>query len=132
MGGMSYKFSELTHKIIGSAMAVHREIGPGFQEKIYHQAMLRELHEVGCAFESEKEFKVIFRGVCVGIFRVDLCVENVIIVELKAVQGNMQPLFQTQIISYLKASGLEVGLLINFGNQSLDVKRLARYNQSTY
>lgn len=127
---MGYKFSELTHNIIGIAMAVHREIGPGFQEKIYHRAIVCELIEANYAFESEKEFGVLFREECVGTFRVDLCIEDRIIVELKAVQGIMQPLFQTQTISYLKASGIEVGLLINFGNRSLDVKRLARYNQS--
>ena len=124
---MVYKFAELTHEIIGIAMAIHREIGPGFQEKIYHHAMVYALKEAKYNFKSEQEFEVIFRGYTIGLFRVDLCIENTIIVELKAVQGALQPLFQTQTISYLKASGIEVGLLINFGNKSLDVKRLARY-----
>lgn len=124
---MGYKFTELTHEIIGIAMMVHREVGPGFQEKIYHHAMVCALRGTQHVFESEKEFIVMFRGEGVGTFRVDLCIENAVIVELKAVQGSMQSLFQTQTISYLKASGIEVGLLINFGNKSLEVKRLARY-----
>lgn len=126
-----YKFSDLTEKIIGIAMRVHSEIGPGFQEKIYHQAMVYALREEKINFESEQEFDVLFRNNWVGTFRVDLCVENKIIVELKSVSNEMPNLFQTQIISYLKASGKEVGLLINFGNRSLEFKRLARYQSKS-
>lgn len=68
-----------------------------------------------------------FRNDCVGLFRVDLLVDKKIILELKAVSGDMPNIFKTQMISYLKAGGLEVGLLINFANRSLDVKRLSNY-----
>jgi GxxExxY protein len=122
-----YKHSELTEKIIGVAMKVHREIGPGFQEKIYHRGMELALPEVGFIVESEKEFDVMFQNHWVGTFRVDLLINKLVIVELKAVCGEMPKLFHTQTISYLKASGIEVGLLINFGNRDLEVKRLARY-----
>ncbi|MBU1895277.1 GxxExxY protein [Patescibacteria group bacterium] len=122
-----YKHSDLTRKIIGIAMKVHREIGPGFQEKIYHRAMEIALIKENLLFESEKEFNVCFQNDWVGTFRVDLFVEDKIIVELKAVCGEMKKLFLTQTISYLKASNMEVGLLLNFGNRDLEVKRLAHY-----
>lgn len=122
-----YKESKLTGEIIGIAMKVHREIGPGFQEKIYHRAMIIALENAGYEIESEKEFNVLFRGTKVGTFRVDLLVEDGVVVELKAVVGEAKAIFKTQTISYLKASGTEVGLLINFGNRSIEVNRLARY-----
>lgn len=122
-----FKEQELTGKIIGIAMKVHREIGPGFQERIYHRAMVIALRANGILCESEKEFSVFFEKKQVGLFRVDIAADHKVIVELKAVMGVMPPLFKTQIISYLKASGLEVGLIMNFGNRSLEVQRLARY-----
>lgn len=125
---MLYKESELTRRIIGVALQVHREIGPGFQERIYHQSMIYALEEAGLLFESEKEFDIIFRNKLAGTFRADLVVEDRVIVELKSVCGEMLKLFSTQTISYLKASKLEVGLLINFGNVGLDIKRLAHYH----
>lgn len=123
-----YKESELTRMIIGIAMQVHRDIGPGFQERIYHNAITIALQQAGCKVEVEKEYDVVFRYQWVGTFRLDLVVNNKIVVELKAVVGNMPKLFQTQTISYLKVTGLEVALLINFGNESLEIKRLARYS----
>ncbi len=123
-----YKESDLTRRIIGVAMKIHQEIGPGFPEKIYHQAMILALQDESAQFESEKEFDVFYVKRWVGTFRVDLLVENKVIVELKAVCGEMPDLFKTQTISYLKASGIEVGLLINFGNRNLEIKRLAHYH----
>ena len=125
---MVYKESELTRKIIGLAMKVHREIGPGFQERIYHKGMILALQDARMEYESEREFKVFYANKWVGTFRADLVVEDKIIVELKSVCGEMPELFKTQTISYLKASRKEVGLLINFGNRNLDIKRLAHYH----
>lgn len=125
-----YKEEELTRKIIGIAMRVHREIGPGFQERIYHQAMICALKENKVIFESEKEFDIMYHGHWVGTFRADLVIENKLIVELKSAV-EMTKLFETQTISYLKASNIEVGLLMNFGTRSLEVKRLARYHHYT-
>ena len=124
-----YKESELTQKIIGTAIRVHNTIGPGFQEKVYHQAMIIALDKAGLMIESEKEFDVLFEEMWVGTFRLDLIVNEKVVIELKAVLGEMPKIFQTQTISYLKASGLEVGLLINFGNERLEIKRLARYKE---
>ncbi|MBI5222128.1 MAG: GxxExxY protein [Candidatus Magasanikbacteria bacterium] len=123
-----YRESDLTKKIIGIAMAVHREIGPGYQESVYHQAMIVALEEECLNFDTEKEIDIYFRDRMVGSFRLDLVIENRVVVELKAVCNEMPNLFKTQTISYLKASGIEVGLLINFGNPSLEVKRLGRYH----
>ncbi len=106
-------------------MKVHSEIGPGFKEIIYHRALLIELEKIGYQVFSEKQFQVLYQDKNVGAFRVDLLVDSQIVVELKSVTGMMPKLFQTQIISYLKASSKDVGLLINFGNNSLEVKRFA-------
>lgn len=123
-----HKESLLTGKIIGIAMKVHTALGPGFQEKIYHKALIHQLTDEGYNAEYEKEFNVVYNGRVVGNFRVDLLVNNKVIIELKAVTGEMPKLFQTQTISYLKASSIEIGLLLNFGNQSLEIKRFGNYH----
>lgn len=123
-----YKEGELTGKIIDIAMRVHKELGAGFKESIYHNALAIALCEEGLTVESEKEQRVMFRSVLVGLFRMDLIIEKKIVLELKSITGIMPDVFQAQTISYLKASGLEIGLLINFGNSSLEVKRLAHYH----
>jgi len=124
-----YKYSDLARKIIGVAMRVHRELGSGFQERIYHRAMEIALSEYFDMVAIEKKYNVLFESVLVGTFRLDLVVNDTIVVELKAICGEMPKLFYTQTISYLRASGLEVGLLINFGNDSIDVKRFANYRE---
>ncbi|MFZ2189694.1 MAG: GxxExxY protein [Candidatus Magasanikiibacteriota bacterium] len=122
-----YKDVDLTKKIIGIAMKIHTQLGPGFKEEIYHQAMLNDLLEENFKVETEYEYDVYYKNKLIGIFRVDLLINNKIIVELKAVSGDLPKIFQTQTVSYLKASNLEVGLLINFSNPSLEVKRIANY-----
>ena len=117
---------ELTQKIIGAAMRVHRQIGSGFQEHIYHRALVLSLVEIGLKVETEKEFIVTFANKFVGKFRVDLVVESQVIVELKSTAALIS-IHLTQTISYLKASGLEIGLLLNFGTRSLQIKRLAKF-----
>lgn len=115
---------ELTGKIIGLAMKAHRELGPGFKESIYHQTMIVLLSQMPYWIETEKQFEVFIDTVKVGIFRADLVVEKKIIVEIKAISGKMPKIFQSQVVSYLKASHLKVGLLLNFGNPSLEFQRL--------
>ena len=116
----------MTEKIIGCCFEVHKTLGPGFSEKIYSNALQIQLHKAGVKFEAEKEFNVYFDGHSVGNFRSDLYVEEKVIVELKAVTGPFIPkLFHKQLLSYLKASNVKTGLLINFGNVSCDVKRLS-------
>lgn len=122
-----YLFSELTEKIIGLCLEVHRNLGLGFPEKVYHKALELVFSKNDFDYDSEKEFNVMFLNKLVGKFRVDFVVNKKVIVEIKAITGDFPEVFKAQVISYLKASGLEVGILINFGNDKLNVKRLARY-----
>ncbi|GBE41449.1 hypothetical protein BMS3Bbin09_01353 [bacterium BMS3Bbin09] len=115
----------LTEKIIGCCYKVHNELGPGFNEKIYHNALKLTFKEEILEYQTEKSYKVFFQDNSVGNFKADLVVDNRVIVELKALAGNIPKIFESQILSYLKASGLKVGLLINFGNNKCQVKRYA-------
>ena len=120
-----YENHELTKIIIGCCYNVHTQLGPGFLEKIYVNALKIKLQQAGLKFDVEKEFVVIFEDQIIGKFRCDLVVEQKVIVELKSVTGYQPKLFQNQLISYLKASKIKTGLLINFGNTSCEVKRIA-------
>ncbi|MFH1360161.1 MAG: GxxExxY protein [Candidatus Omnitrophota bacterium] len=113
----------LTERIIACCFKVHNELGPGFSEKIYQRALVLALREENLKHETEKEFDVYFQNKKVGSLRLDLIVENQVIIELKALTGNMPEVFKYQILSYLKISGLKVGLIINFGNKSCLIKR---------
>lgn len=120
-------YSDLTEKIIGCCFEVHRELGAGFKEKVLNSVGIA-LREHGLSYEPEKEFCVKFQGKLVGKFRVDMVVEEKVILEAKAVNGKTPKIFESQLVSYLKASDLKVGLLINFGNRSCEVRRLMRSN----
>lgn len=100
-------------------------MGPGFIEKIYHNALVILLKEEGVYFDTEKEFDVFFSKKKVGKFRCDLLIEDKLIVELKSVEGYMPKIFTSKLLSYLKAASIKTGLLINFGNKSCEVKRLS-------
>ena len=113
----------ITESIIGCCFEVHRELGPGFNEKIYHNTLKLLFNQKGIRYQTEKEFEIFYLDKKIGIFRADLIVEEVI-VEIKSLAGNIPMIFEHQLISYLKASGLHVGLLINFGNKSCQVKRV--------
>ena len=122
---MEYEKDLLSEKIIGYCFKIHTELGPGFPEKIYHNALIVLLKDEKVNFETEREFEVYFHKKKVGRFRCDLVIENKLLVELKSVEGFMPKLFMYQVLSYLKAAKLKTGLLINFGNKSCDVKRLS-------
>ena len=115
----------LTEKTIGLCFEVHNKLGPGFPERVYHNALIILLEKHKIPYESEKQFLVHFEGKKVGEFRCDLVVQNELIIELKAVEGNMPKLFSDKLIAYLKASELSRGLLVNFGNASCVVKRVS-------
>ena len=117
-----YKYSELTGKIIGCAMAVHSDLGNGFQEVIYQRALQIELADQGFSFAREFEMPVFYKNVRIGTRRVDFLVEDIISVELKAVT-QVKDVHLAQAINYLEAYNLEIGLLINFGQRSLEFKR---------
>ncbi|MCK4695651.1 MAG: GxxExxY protein [Candidatus Cloacimonetes bacterium] len=122
-----YLYSDLTEKIIGLCIEVHKAIGPGFPEKVYHNALKILFPKSDFEYDSEKKFNVIYLNEIVGKFRVDFVLNKKVILEIKAITGNLPEVFKAQVISYLKASDLEVGILVNFGNDKLNVKRLARY-----
>jgi len=118
-----YKHSALTAKIIACAMEVHKTLGNGFQEVIYQRALAIEMAAVGILFAREYEMPVIYKLQQIGTRRVDFLVEGVVSVELKAITI-LDPINLSQGINYLEAYNLEVGLLLNFGGNSLQVKRL--------
>lgn len=115
--------AEITERIIRAVIKVHRTLGPGFLESIYHNSLLIELESQSCKVESEKQIVVSYGGRPVGDHRLDLVVEERIIVELKAVEDLSQAHY-AQLRSYLKATGLETGLLINFAKDKADFRRV--------
>jgi GxxExxY protein len=118
-----YKHSELTAKIIGCAMEVHKSLGNGFQEVIYQRALAYEMELQGLHFAREYEMPVFYKDKQVGTRRVDFLVGNVVSVELKALI-KLEDVHLAQAINYLEAYNLEVGLLLNFGAKSLEFKRV--------
>jgi len=114
---------KITEEIIGCCFKVHSELGPGFNEKIYHKALLLALMDKGMRYDTEKVVNVSFERKKVGTLRLDLIVNDKVVVEVKAVTGLLPEIFKYQILSYLKASSISVGLLVNFGNKSCQVKR---------
>ena len=119
----SYKYSELTGKIIGCAMKVHGVLGNGFQEVIYQRCMAIEMQNQGLAFARELEMTIYYQGIDVGTRRVDFLVEDKVMVELKAI-SQLDDTHLAQALNYLEAYKLETGLLINFGAKSLEFKRI--------
>ena len=119
------KHETITRTVIGCAFEVINELGAGFLESVYEKAMLLALRQKGLSVLSQHPVKVMFRGECVGEFYADIFIEGKVIVELKAVKA-IAPEHQAQIINYLNATGIEVGLLINFGNPRLEYKRFTR------
>jgi GxxExxY protein len=117
------KRDEQTYAIIGAAMAVHRELGHGFLEAVYHAALARELQMRGIPFEREKRLPVYYRNERIAEYKADFVCYEQVIVELKAIQ-KLTGVEEAQIINYLKATGLNRGLLLNFGALSLQFKRL--------
>ena len=120
-----YKYSDLTSKIIGAAMEVHKILGNGFQEVIYQRALAIELESQKLSFVREQEMQIEYKGSEIGTRRVDFFIENKIMLEIKAVI-QLEDVHLAQAINYLEAYNLEIGLLINFGSKSLQFKRLMR------
>lgn len=122
-----YKYSELTGKIIGAAMEVHKYLGNGFQEVVYQRALSIELNMQTIIHEREKEMPLQYKGFDIGTRRVDFFVDEKIMVEIKAVK-ELEDVHLAQAINYLEAYNMEIGLLINFGNTSLQFKRVMKPN----
>ena len=114
---------DLTHKIIGCSMKVHSTLGSGFQEVIYQRALAIEMNVQKITYSREMEMQIYYEGIEIGTRRVDLFVEDKIMVELKAITM-LDDLQMAQAMNYLEAYKLPVGLLINFGSKSLEFKRI--------
>ncbi|MFW6289947.1 MAG: GxxExxY protein [Mariniphaga sp.] len=110
----NYKYSEITNLIIKAYYLVYNQLGYGFLEKVYHRAMVLELPKHGLKVECQKNIKVFYDGVEVGDYYADLLINDLVIVELKAVE-TLAPEHEVQLVNYLKATRIEVGLLLNFG-----------------
>ena len=119
---------DLAGKVIGLAMKVHSALGAGFLESVYQRAMEHELTKAGIRFESEKPLNVVYDGILVGEFLADLLVEGELIVELKAVQ-TLASAHEVQTVNYLVATGIDTGLLVNFGADRLEFKKKFRQAQ---
>ena len=117
------RYKETTEKVIGAAMRVHAALGNGFQEVIYQRSLAIEITDIKLPFEREFNMKVYYKNIEVGERRVDFLVDGKIMVELKAII-NLESVHLAQAKNYLEAYNVEVGLLINFGTQSLQFKRL--------
>jgi len=115
----------LTSKIIGIAIEIHRTVGPGFPESHYHRAMEIELAHAGISFVSEASLANHYKGKILGTFSADLVIEKRLLVELKALE-ELPLIAEIQVVQYLKASGIEIGLLLNFGASKLQIKRKYR------
>lgn len=113
----------ISERVIGCAFAVSNDLGVGFQENVYENALTVEMHAEGLEFEQQKPLKVVCRNNVVGNYIADFVVENRLIVELKAL-SQLPSQHDAQVMNYLKATGMSVGLLLNFGTARIGVKRL--------
>ena len=117
-----YSYSELTGKIIGCAMKVHRIMGTGYPEVIYLRCLVIELTNAALKCQTEVGKDIFYEGINVGSMRLDLLVEKLVIVEIKAL-GELKPRYYNQVLNYLRIFSFEVSLLLNFGITSLQYKR---------
>ena len=119
------KHNELTRAVIGAAMEVHSNLGPGFLESVYEAALAIELNLRNVLYERQKAIPVMYKGEKAKDFFCDFLIDGKVLVELKAIQI-MTEIEEAQVLNYLKVTGLQVGLLINFGQRSLKYKRLVQ------
>ena len=124
-GEGDYPHLETTRAIIGAAYEVHRELGPGFLEKVYEAALAQELTNRGVPVRCQAEIRVRYKGREVGVYYADLLVDDNVVCEIKAVES-LSRAHEAQLLHYLKATGIKAGLLLNFGSQRVQVKRFAR------
>jgi GxxExxY protein len=120
---MALEYEALSKRIIGAAIAVHRELGPGFIESVYERALVIELEHIGLKVERQHRVPVIYRGKRVGKHRLDLFIESTIIVELKTVEAFRDRHFAV-LRSYLKAANRRHGLLLNFAGTTVQIRRV--------
>ena len=119
----SKEFDKLSNQVIGAAIEVHKTLGPGFLESVYHRALVSELDLRDISCETEYVVEVRYKENLAGVHMIDLLVDRELVVELKSVT-TIADVHVAQLISYLKATGLRVGLIINFGKSTIDLKRI--------
>ncbi|HDP99460.1 MAG TPA: GxxExxY protein [bacterium] len=112
------ELNKITEKIIGCAIEVHKTLGPGLLESIYENALCIELSEANLNFEQQKVLPLKYKGHSIGEFRIDLVVENAVVVEIKSVERH-DPVFEAQVLSYMKLGNYKLCLLINFNSRLL-------------
>jgi GxxExxY protein len=117
--------AELTEKMIGCAMKVHNVLGPGFLESVYQKALAHELRKAGLHVDCNKHLTVTYDGIVVGEFETDMLVNGLVMVENKAVRSLVSA-HEVQLVNYLTATGIEIGLLLNFGTSRLEYRRKHR------
>ena len=122
---------DLIRRIIGAAITVHKELGPGYLESVYESALTVELDSMGIRYERQKTVDILFHGKKVGEHRLDLVVEDIVIVENKAVL-NLDQIFFVIVRSYLKAANLKDALLLNFAAMPLTIKRVGQEDTHRY
>ncbi len=120
---MGLEYEELTGTIIGAAIKVHRTLGPGYLESVYENALSIELRARAVRFQRQLVVPVVYEGVVVGLHRLDLLVAGVVVVELKATRA-LEDVHFAVVRSYLKATGCEHGLILNFAKRTLEIKRV--------
>ena len=118
------QLNKLSNKIIGIAIDIHKELGPGFVEKIYQRAMYLELKNSSINFEREKKVDIRFKKALLGYQALDFIIERELIIEIKAV-SEINKIHMAQMLSYLKATSKKLGLILNFANDKLEIKRMA-------
>jgi GxxExxY protein len=116
--------NDLTYRIIGAAMKVHNQIGPGFKEEVYEKALYVELNQQGMTAKRQYPVSVEYAGEQVGLFYLDMFVDQQVVVEVKAFSHQLTNDERAQVINYLKATSAPVGLLFNFGRRALEYRRI--------
>ncbi len=116
-------YPDLSYQIMGAIFAVHKTLGPGFLEAMYQKALLHELSLRGLKGEVEKPYNIIYRGKKIGLYRLDLIVEDKVVIEVKTVD-QFHPIHKFQVLAYLKATGLKLGILANFAKEKVEYERI--------
>lgn len=123
----TFYYKEETYNIRGAIFAVHHELGNGFLERVYQDALELEFQERGIPYEREKNIQIMYKGKYLGEpYRADFVCYDKIIIELKAVE-KLQGIHRSQVVNYLKATGMKLGLLVNFGEEFVNIERIVRY-----
>ena len=115
--------NELTYAINGAIFEVNRVLGPGFLEKVYENALIIELRSLGLKADSQVRIKVYYKDEVVGEYTVDILVEEKVILELKTVE-RLEKIHEAQLLNYLRATGIQIGILVNFKHTNAEIKRM--------